>query len=188
MKVRTETRYNGAVAILRGPLVYSLKMGKRFEQLKRHHPALPMIDWAIHPTTPWNYGLLLDRHNPERSTNVVRTGKPGKQPFAQQTAPVVLRVKARAVPDWTLEASPAGQTPTSPADAREPLTVLVVFHLQNLLSLDGIVLGFPEVAESDQRMSLVLETVCSRSPFSSKKSNWAVAILPESSASTTTFK
>lgn len=124
MKVRIETRYNGAVAILRGPLVYSLKIGERFEQIKRHHPTLPVIDWAVHPTTPWNYGLLLDRQSPETSLQVVRVGRPGKQPYAQATAPVALRVKGRAIPDWKLEASSAGETPVSPAGSREPLVDL----------------------------------------------------------------
>ena len=121
MKVRTETRHNGAVAIHRGPLVYSLKIGERFEQVKRHHPTLPVIDWAVHPTTPWNYGLLLDRQNPEKSIQVLRVAEPGPQPFAQETAAVVLRAKGRVVPAWKLEANSAGETPESPVASREPL-------------------------------------------------------------------
>ncbi len=121
MRVRTETRHNGAAAILRGPLVYSLKIGERFEQVKRRHPALPVIDWAVHPTTPWTFGLLLDRQSPEKSIQVARAGKPGKQPFAQETAPVVLRVKGRAIPGWKMEANSAGETPASPVSSREPL-------------------------------------------------------------------
>lgn len=121
MKVRSETRYNSAVAILRGPLVYSLKIGERFEQVKRHHPTLPVIDWAVHPTTPWNYGLLLDRQNPEKSIQVLRAAPPGPQPFAQETAAVVLRAKGRIVPDWKLEANSAGETPVSPAASPQPL-------------------------------------------------------------------
>ncbi|NLY00161.1 MAG: hypothetical protein GXY83_29025 [Rhodopirellula sp.] len=124
MKMRTETRYHDAVAIVRGPLVYSLRMGEHFDQLKRHHPTLPVIDWSVHPTTPWNYGLLLDRHNPERSITVAHTGKPGQQPFAQETAPVVLRVKGRTIPEWKLEANSAGQTPASPVESQDPLVDL----------------------------------------------------------------
>jgi len=124
MKVRSETRYNGAAAILRGPLVYSLKIGERFEQVKRHHSTLPVIDWAVHPTTPWNYGLLLDRQNPEKSIQVLRAAEPGPQPFAQETAAVVLRAKGRVLPAWKLEANSAGETPVSPVRSGEPLADL----------------------------------------------------------------
>ncbi|NLF71312.1 MAG: hypothetical protein GX575_19960 [Candidatus Anammoximicrobium sp.] len=124
MKVRAETRHNGATTILRGPLVYSLKIGERFEELKRHHPTLPVIDWAVHPATPWNYGLLLDRRHPEKSIQVLRIAQPGPQPFAQESASVVLRAKGRVVPDWKLEANSAGETPLSPVASREPLVDL----------------------------------------------------------------
>ena len=124
MKVRIETRYKGAVAIHRGPLVYSLKIGERFEELKRHHPALPVIDWAVHPKTPWNFGLLVDRQNPEKSIQVLRVAEPGPQPFAQETAAVMLRARGRVVPAWKLEANSAGETPVSPVRSREPLVDL----------------------------------------------------------------
>jgi len=124
MKVRIETRYHNAVSIFRGPLVYSLKIGQRFEQLKRYHPTLPVIDWAVHPTTPWNYGLLIDREHPEKSIEVVHRSKPGKVPFAQDDAPVVLRAKGRAIPDWKLVDNSAGDTPASPAASHEPVVEL----------------------------------------------------------------
>lgn len=124
MKVRLETRHNNAVAIYRGPLVYSLKIGERFEELKRHHPTLPVIDWAVHPTTPWNYGLVIDRENPEKSIQVARRDRPGKEPFAQKDAPVVLKVQGRAILEWKLVDNSVGETPTSPAVSQEPLTTL----------------------------------------------------------------
>jgi len=124
MKLRIETRYHGAVAVYRGPLVYSLKIGERFEEIKRHHPTLPVVDWAVHPTTPWNYGLVVDREHPEKSIRVARSAKPGPQPFAQKDAPVVLRVEGRAIPGWTLADNSAGPLPTSPVASDEPLVDL----------------------------------------------------------------
>ena len=124
MKVRSETRYNDAVTILRGPLVYSLKIGERWEALKRHHTELPVIDWAVHPTTAWNYGILVDRQRPEQSIRVASLGKPGKQPFTQTSAPVVLHVQGRAIPAWQMEHNSAGETPASPVASDEPLVNL----------------------------------------------------------------
>ena len=119
MKLRTETRYNNAVTILRGPLVFALKIGEQYRQLKAHHPTLPTSDWEISPTTPWNYGLLIDRNAAQESIRVT-TKKPGKVPFAQESAPVVLKLKGRAIPGWVLVQNSAGQTPPSPVTSDQP--------------------------------------------------------------------
>ncbi|MDP2897439.1 MAG: glycoside hydrolase family 127 protein [bacterium] len=123
MKLRTETRYNNSVSVLRGPLYFSLKIGERYEKLKSYHDTLPAADWAIHPTTPWNYGLILDRENPQEFISTVR-GKIGKTPFAQETAPVILKVKGRAIPNWKLVNNSAGDPPISPVKSDEPITDL----------------------------------------------------------------
>ena len=70
MRLRTETRYNNAVSILRGPLYFSLKIGERFEKVKSYHDTLPVADWYVYPTTPWNYGLIINHENPEQFIEV----------------------------------------------------------------------------------------------------------------------
>jgi hypothetical protein len=130
MKVRTETRYNNAVTVLRGPLCFSLKIGERYEQLKSHHDKLPVIDWAVHPTTPWNYGLLLNRDDPEKSLSVVRTAI-GRTPFEQSAAPVTLKVKGKAIPEWKLEHNSAGDPPASPVSSNEPTVDLELIPYGN---------------------------------------------------------
>ncbi len=123
MKLRTETRYNNSVSVLRGPLYFSLKIGERYVKLKSYHGTLPAADWAIHPTTPWNYGLILDRESPDKSITVVKK-EIGKIPFAQETAPVILMVKGRAIPDWRLVNNSAGDPPISPVKSDEATTDL----------------------------------------------------------------
>lgn len=123
LSLRTETRYNNAVSIFRGPLVFSLKIGEQYRQLKSHHPTLPTADWEISPTTPWNYGLLLDRAAPQQAI-AVTTRKPGRIPWLQADAPVVLKVKGRLIPSWQLVRNSAGETPTSPVASDQPDTVL----------------------------------------------------------------
>jgi len=124
MKIRLESRYNDAVAVYRGPLVYSLKIKERFQELKRHHPTLPVIDWAVYPESPWNYGLAVDREHPEQSIQIARVQKPGAQPFGHEDAPVVLKVRGRTIPQWTLVNNSAGETPKSPVASDEAMVDL----------------------------------------------------------------
>ncbi len=115
MRVRAERRYNDAVTLKRGPLVYSLKIGERWER-ERGEDVCP--DYAVYPTTPWNYGLALDPEAPEAE---VVTKRVGDTIFAPEAAPVELRVKARKVPEWQMVDEQAGPTPMSPAHSSEPL-------------------------------------------------------------------
>ncbi len=119
MELRAEKRYNDAIAIHRGPLVFSLKIGERFEKLKSNHATLPSADWAIHPTTPWNYGLILDGEDLEKSIQVKVAG-PGQTPFANDQAPVALTVKGKLLPQWGMVNNSADAPPASPAPTAEP--------------------------------------------------------------------
>jgi hypothetical protein len=113
MDIRAETRCRKAATILRGPLVYSLRIGEEWKKLKAHHETFPAADWEVHPTTPWNYALVLDREHPEKSLTAAR-GPIGKMPFDGKTAPVVLKAKGRKIPAWQLDQNSAGETPESP--------------------------------------------------------------------------
>ncbi|HSW46410.1 MAG TPA: beta-L-arabinofuranosidase domain-containing protein [Phycisphaerae bacterium] len=123
MKLRTETRYNNAVSILRGPLCFALKIGEKWTQLAKYSDKFPSMDWQIEPTTPWNYGLLIDPANPEASITVAAS-KVGQVPYDTAAAPVVLKVKGRRIPDWKLVDDQAGETPASPAASNQPDTEL----------------------------------------------------------------
>jgi hypothetical protein len=125
MVLRTETRYNDAVSILRGPLYYSLKIEEEWKEFKRHHDTLPVIDWEIYPKSAWNYGLILDRTNPDLSIQV-ETQAIGEKPFATATAPVVLKVKGKKIPAWGLVNNSAGPAPISPVKSEEAVEELTL--------------------------------------------------------------
>ena len=123
MKIRTETRYNDSVSVMRGPLYFSLKIGEHFKKLKSYHDTLPVADWAVYPATPWNYGLVLDRGNPEDGVQVInRPVSP--VPFSNEDAPVVLKIKGRLLPEWTLVDNSADAPPQSPVVSDQPLANL----------------------------------------------------------------
>ena len=63
----TVTRWEknrNSVSVNRGPLTYSIKIGEKYV---RQHPERKDDKWPaceIVPTTPWNYGLVLDSADP----------------------------------------------------------------------------------------------------------------------------
>jgi len=92
MRVRCETRFNRSAAILRGPLYFSLRIGQEYRSIRSHAAnGYPVYDWEIHPLTPWNYGLVADRANPDRHVRVV-TNKAGDFPFAGKGEPLFARI------------------------------------------------------------------------------------------------
>ncbi|MEK7683855.1 MAG: beta-L-arabinofuranosidase domain-containing protein [Verrucomicrobiota bacterium] len=147
LKLRIETRYRNAVSILRGPLVFSLKIGEDFRKLKAYQNTWPVADWEVYPTTPWNYGLLLDEKTPEKSIQV-ETRTIGKIPFAQENAPVVLKVKGRAIAGWDLADHSAGETPASPVQSGQPDTQLELIPYG---STRLRITEFPVVAAASER-------------------------------------
>jgi hypothetical protein len=116
MSLRISRWYNDSVAVQRGPLVYSLLIGEDWKQVKEH-PRAP--DWAIYPTTPWNYGLVVDERNPSRSIKV-EEHLVGQYPFSPDGAPVILKAKARKIPSWTMVNDSAAPPPSSPVASTEP--------------------------------------------------------------------
>ena len=64
MPVRLYDGFNNSVAVEHGPLIYALQMGTDWRKVKDN---ARFADWEVHPTTPWNYALELDRQHPERS-------------------------------------------------------------------------------------------------------------------------
>jgi DUF1680 family protein len=120
MKVRASRWHNNSVAVERGPLVYSLKIGEDWRKVqgKMKNPAIPpAADWEVHPTSAWNYALAINLQKPQ--AEVIE--KPiGKMPFSVAGAPIEIRVKGRRLPQWTLVQASAGPLPVSPVTSSEP--------------------------------------------------------------------
>ncbi len=120
MHVRVTDGFNRAVTLERGPLVYSLKIGEDWRKLKEDAaPPLASADWALYPSTPWNYALEIDRKNPDASA-VVFERPIGDHPFSADGAPVVIDVKARKLDSWAEQNGQAGMLPQSPVSSSEP--------------------------------------------------------------------
>ncbi len=116
MEVRLSHWDHDSVAVKRGPLVYSLRIGEKWSKAT-DRPQAP--DWAVTATTPWNYALVLDAAHPEKSFEAEEHAL-GAYPVSPEGAPVVLKARARRVPAWTLVENSAGPLPVSPVATAEP--------------------------------------------------------------------
>lgn len=122
MPIRVSRWYHYAAALERGPLVFSLNIGEHWQRIRTQGLT---ADWSVEPTTPWNYGLLLDTKHPGRSVKIVER-KVGDMPFSPAGAPVELRVKGRKLPHWKMEDESAGPLPGSPNFSTEPVQMLML--------------------------------------------------------------
>jgi hypothetical protein len=117
MKPRVTRRFNNAAVIHRGPLVFSLHIDSRWVQIKGERPH---ADYEVFPTTPWNYALVLDEANPEKSLDV--TERTIHMPcFSEFNAPVSIAARARALPSWGMENASAAPPPESPVKVDTPV-------------------------------------------------------------------
>jgi len=122
-------RDNGnTVSVERGPLTYALKIGERWEK-SGGTDAWP--SYEVFPTTPWNYGLVVDTAHPAASVEVVRGRSAAEgQPFAPGSAPLELRVRARRIPGWRQESNGLiGQIPGSPLREETPVETVTLIPM-----------------------------------------------------------
>lgn len=132
VSLRQWPRNNGSVSVDYGPLTFSLKIGERYDRHDSTKTAIGDSSWQssadpskwpayeIHPTTAWNYGLVLDEKKPAASFKLQKLPWPKDDfPFTTESVPFVMTAKARQIPEWTidrfglcapLQASPAYST------------------------------------------------------------------------------
>jgi hypothetical protein len=114
MKPRATRRYNNALALERGPLLYALKIGEGWKRVNadKPHRELPHADWEVYPTTPWNYAL--DLTEKDLDTLIFEEHPVGDVPFSPEGAPVSVKVKGIRINAWKAVNGSAGELPRSP--------------------------------------------------------------------------
>jgi hypothetical protein len=127
----TVTRWaknKNCASVARGPLEYSLKIG---EKIKRVGGSDKWPAVEIHPTTPWNYGLVLDEKDPAASFSVrPKSGPMAAQPFDWSVAPVELEAKAKKIPAWKLDYKGlVGTLHESPVKSDEPVETVTLIPM-----------------------------------------------------------
>ena len=131
--VEAETWYGGAWSIVRGPLVYALKMEENW-----HWKAFEGTDrlfgpgaWEVTSTTPWNYCLMRDSFKPEDCT-LQRSSSIASYPWNPENAPLSLLVPARELPGWTRIDSVAYWTEDSDDTGKEVTLELIPYGCTTL--------------------------------------------------------
>ena len=127
MSPRTARRYNQAIALERGPLVYSLKLGETWSRVNadKPHRELPHGDFEVRPSTPWNYGLIIDENQPGNSVQFEERPV-GNIPFSPDGAGIVAKAKARRLPSWKLEHGWAAEVAPKDHQSTEPVEDLTL--------------------------------------------------------------
>ena len=134
LRLTTWARNHKSVSVNYGPLTFSLRIGERYIRKESDETAIRDSKWQqdadtgtwpsfeIHPTTAWNYGLVLKKESPETSFTVERRDWPGDNfPFTVDAVPIVLRATGRRIPGWQIdEYGLAGELQDSPVKSDEP--------------------------------------------------------------------
>ena len=126
--LRTWTSNGGCVSVDRGALTYSLKIGEK------HVRAGGTDDWPaweILPTTPWNYGLVLNAKAPGESLEFAQgTWPKNDRPWDVEAAPVTLRAAARKIPAWQIDKlGLVGRMHQSPVASDEPVETVTLIPM-----------------------------------------------------------
>jgi hypothetical protein len=110
MRAVVSSRYHDAVSVERGPLVYALRIGEQWTRVNadKPHRELPHADFEVRPTTPWNYGLVVQEAGADASLQFEE--RPiGDRPFSPDGAGVIASARGQRIPDWKLQGGWAGE-------------------------------------------------------------------------------
>ena len=133
IRVKTWEKNKNSVSVDYGPLTFSLKIGEDYVKKESDKTAIGDSKWQegvdkqnwpsyeIHPTTPWNYGLVLNKMSPNTSFTVEKRDWPANNfPFTPENVPIVIKVKAKRIPQWTIDKyGLAGELKESPVKSSE---------------------------------------------------------------------
>jgi Beta-L-arabinofuranosidase, GH127/Ricin-type beta-trefoil lectin domain-like len=92
--LRTWPGNHGATAVDRGPLTYALSIGENYVQ---YAGTSQFPEYAVHATTPWNYGLA---PNDGSWTFRRKSGPLAANPFTHDGTPFTIGAPARAIAEW----------------------------------------------------------------------------------------
>jgi hypothetical protein len=133
MQLRIENKYNNSIALLRGPLYFSLRIDKEYKSVKINYDNFSYkgsVDWEIYPKSAWNYGLLMNKSNITRGIKVTEnpvskypfsdkgdmiwSSDSGKYITCDRDAPVIIKARGMKIPEWTMKNNSADVPPLSP--------------------------------------------------------------------------
>ena len=115
MEVSVSTWYENSKSVERGPLVYGLKIGEKWDKVANTKDPEIYGDeyFEVRPTTPWNYGLPHTIiQNPAEGFKVVKKEITGF-PWNMENAPIEITTKGIRMPFWEMYHEMVGPLPWS---------------------------------------------------------------------------
>jgi len=142
LSVRTWEQNHNSVSVDYGPLTFSLKIGEQYDKVdptktterdSKWQATADPVKWPafeIHPTSPWNYGLVLSG-SPEESFQLTRLPWPQDDyPFTPESAPLQLTAKAQQIPEWALDRTGlCAVLQDSPAFSAQPVQAVTLIPM-----------------------------------------------------------
>ncbi len=115
MQVHTSRWAERSVGVERGPLVYALKIGERWEkkQPPKDNWRIRNAYYEVYPTDPWNYGITEKSIKDMNFEVHFNENYDGTYPWNLENAPVKITTKAKRIPEWELYQNSAGPLPAS---------------------------------------------------------------------------
>lgn len=135
LALRAWEKNHNSVSIDYGPLTFSLKIDERYVKLKSDETAIRDSKWQkdadvslwpsyeIYPDSPWNYGLVLDKENLNKSFKIHKKAWPlDNFPFSVDAVPISISAKGKQIPQWKIDKyGLAGELKDSPAKSDEKI-------------------------------------------------------------------
>lgn len=133
LNVQRWTNNLDSASVNYGPLTFSLKIGERYLRRDAEATAIGDSGWQksadtqswpafeIYPSTPWNFGLILDNNSSE-AFQVEKLPWPKNDcPFTSDDTPIQITAPARRISAWTLDQyGLCGLLPHSPVSSTAP--------------------------------------------------------------------
>jgi hypothetical protein len=148
MHIFRNSWHENSISVERGPLVYALKIGDKWEEVKNEKDPIDFgkTYYQVLPTTPWNYGLIsVPDEKLAEAFKVVEQGPVTTYPWNPEHAPIQIQTTGRRIPSWQLYNEMAGPIPYSityrlETGNEEPI-VLIPYGCTNLRISQFPVLG-----------------------------------------------
>ncbi|HUV64377.1 MAG TPA: beta-L-arabinofuranosidase domain-containing protein [Sedimentisphaerales bacterium] len=150
ISVRTWAKNANSISVDRGPLTYSLKISEKYVRMdgaiavsREHLPSSwtrelskeMLAAWPafeIYPTTPWNYGLVLDKEKLDASFKVLKKEwPPDNNAWASTETPIEIKAKGRRIPEWQKDkvTDLVGLISESPVKSDEPVEEITLIPM-----------------------------------------------------------
>jgi DUF1680 family protein len=118
MLLQSQTWYENAISIERGPLVYALRIEEDRKKIKieDEHSIYGKFYYEVYPKSKWNFGIVdFDEKNMDKHFDIQidEDKMKGDYPWTLENSPITITAKAMEIPSWQLYNESAGAMPYS---------------------------------------------------------------------------